>query len=73
MPIEIDAVRAQLHDRDVVRVVGAQAGRVPGRARGQLVLFDQYHVGPAEAGQVINQRGAHRPAADNRNAARDLS
>ena len=41
-----------------------QAGRVPGRAAGQLPLLEQQHVGPAQLGQVVGDAGADHAAAD---------
>jgi hypothetical protein len=39
---------------------------VPGRAGGQLVAFQQHHVVPARAGEVIGDRGADGTAADDK-------
>jgi hypothetical protein len=44
--------------------VRALPGRVPGGAGGQLALLDQQTVGPAFLRQVVEQAGAHHPAAD---------
>ena len=62
--VQLHAMRAQVHDGDVMRVVGTEPGGVPGRARGELVFFDQHDVVPAQLGQVIDQRCAHGAAAD---------
>jgi hypothetical protein len=45
-----------------------QAGRMPGRAAGQLLAFEQHDVGPAELGQVIGHRAAGDAAADDDHA-----
>ena len=47
--------RAQLAD---------QPGRMPGRARGQLLALEQQHVRASRAGQVVGDRAADHPAAD---------
>ena len=55
--------RAHLHDGGVVGEVGAEPGRVPGRARGQLALLQEHDVAPAAPGQVVGERDAHDAAA----------
>ena len=47
--------RAQLPD---------QPGGVPGRAAGQLLALEQHHLAPAELGQMVGDRAADHPAAD---------
>ena len=53
--------------RQVVR--GAQLAdqprRMPGGATGQLLAFQQHHVGAASQGQVVGDAAAHNAAADN--------
>jgi hypothetical protein len=39
-------------------------GGMPGRAGGELVALEQYHVGPAMPGQMIEHRGADDASAD---------
>ena len=41
-----------------------QPGRMPCRARGQLLALEQHDVGPAELGQMIGDRAAGDAAAD---------
>ena len=62
----VELHRVVLQPGDIVVVMQAvDAGcRVPGRARGQFVAFEQHDVGPAELGQVIQDRRADQAAAD---------
>ena len=62
--VEPGTVGPHLHDGEIVRKMGAEAGGVPGRARSKLVLFDEYDVSPTKFGQVVEQRAPHRSAAD---------
>ena len=48
--------------------VGALPRRMPGRARGQLILFDEHAISPAKFGQMIEQTRPHNPAADDDNS-----
>ena len=48
------------------------AGRVPGGARGQLVLLDQHDVGPADLREMIEHGDADDAAADHDDAGRTL-
>ena len=41
-----------------------QAGRVPRRARGQLVAFEQHDVGPPEFREVVGHAGTDHTATD---------
>ncbi len=41
-----------------------QAGGVPGGAGGELLALQKHDVGPAELGQMIGDRAAGNPAAD---------
>jgi hypothetical protein len=52
--------------------IGALASRVPCRAGGQLVLFDQQTVRPPEFGEMVKQRSPHYAAADYHNSCRCL-
>ncbi len=52
-----------------VAVDGVKAARrVPGGAGGQFRPLDQHHIGPAELGQVIQNRAADDAATDDHNA-----
>ena len=53
--VQAHAVGAHVHDGEVVREMGAQTGRVPGRPRRELVLFHQDAIVPTEFGQVVQQ------------------
>ena len=63
----VEPVRIGVHLGQVEAAgdVRALPGGVPGRAAGQLVLFDQDHVGPAFQGEVVEQACPHDPAPDN--------
>jgi hypothetical protein len=62
--VQIDRIFLQTTDVRV-RVVGVDAsGRMPGGARGQLVLFEQRDVSPAGLRQVIEDARADDAAAD---------
>ena len=67
LAVEPHRMGAHLHDRGIVGEMRAQARRMPGRAGGQLLLLDQHAIAPAALGQVVEQRDAHRPAADDQN------
>ena len=56
--------RTHLHDGRVVREVGAEAGRVPGRAGGELALLDEHDVAPAARGEVVGEGDTHDAPAD---------
>jgi len=62
--VQIEAVLQQFHDVPARIELGAEAGRVPGRATGEFVRLDQHHVAPPELGQVI-QKAAARNSATN--------
>ena len=42
-----------------------QTRRMPGGATGQLLSFQQHHVGAASQGEVVGDAAAHNAAADN--------
>ena len=72
LAIEVDRVLLQPRDvRLAVERVHA-AGRVPGRARGQLALLEQQHVGPADLGEVIEHAGTDDAATDDDGPCRSL-
>ena len=60
----LDARAQRAHQAPGAAPLRAQAGGVPGRAAGQLVLLEQDDVGLAEPRQVVGERGAGRAAAD---------
>ena len=43
-------------------------GRMPGGAAGQLATFEQHHIGDADFRQVIGDRTAGDPAANDHDA-----
>ncbi len=51
--VQVEAVLEELHHVVAGIELGAEAGRVPGGATGELVLLDQDDVAPAEPRQVI--------------------
>ena len=62
--IEFDAVLEELRDIGIGPQLADQAGRVEGRAAGQLGALQEHHVAPAEPCQVIGGRAADDAAAD---------
>jgi hypothetical protein len=62
--VEIGRVADQPRHALVVAQLPDQTGRMPGRARGQPALLEQYDVGFAEGTQVIRDRASHDAAAD---------
>jgi hypothetical protein len=62
--IELGAVKVDLRQVERAVEMRALAGRMPGRARGQLALFDQHHVAPALFAQVVGKTYPHDAAAD---------
>jgi hypothetical protein len=62
--IEADGVLLELRDIGIAVQRMHPAGRMPGRARGQLVPLQQHEVGPACLGQVIEHRAADHAAPD---------
>ena len=62
--VELDGVALQRRHVGVGIEGVEAAGRVPGRARGQLGTLDQHHVLPAELGQVIEHAAPDHAAAD---------
>ena len=66
--VEGDRVFVDLADRIGKVEERQEAGRMPGRARGQLMAFDQNDIAPALLGQVIERRDAHHAAADHHHA-----
>src|SRR5580704_17664435 len=64
LPVQPDGVLLQLRDIGVtVERVHAARG-VPGRAGGELLALDEYDIGPAQLGEVEQDRGAHHATAD---------
>ena len=62
--VQLDRVLLQPRDvRVAVQRVHA-TGRVPRRAGGQLLAFEQHDVGPAGLGEVVEHAGADDTAAD---------
>jgi len=62
--IEVVAVGVDLGEVIAAGDARALPCGVPRRPRGQLVLFDQQAIGPAQFGQMIEQRGTHDAPAD---------
>ena len=62
--VEIDGVLVDVGCRIGHVEQRQQTGCVPGRARCQLVPFDQHHIIPARLGQVICNRGPNGAAAN---------
>ena len=70
--IEVIAIGMHLGKVEAARDVGALSSRVPCRAGGQLILFDQQTVRPPEFGEMVKQRSPHYAAADYHNSCRCL-
>ena len=64
--VEFDGVLLQLRDIRVAVHCVHTAGGMPGRARRELLPFDQENVLPAGLGEVIEHTGTHHTAADHR-------
>ena len=62
--VEPRRIVLQRHHRPGADEVRAIARRMPGRARGQLVLFEKQTVGPAGLGQMIEHGAPDRAAAN---------
>ncbi len=62
--VEVDRVAEHLGDRRRRAELPDQAGRMPGRAAGQLALLDQHHVGLVVAGEMVRGGAADDAAAD---------
>jgi hypothetical protein len=49
----------------VVVVQAVDTGcRVPGRTRGELIALQQHHVAPTQLGEMIKNRAANQPPAN---------
>jgi hypothetical protein len=72
LAIQVD--RVLLQPRDVgLAVEGVHAaGRVPGRARGELALLEEQHVGPADLREVVEQARPHDAPTDHHGLRRTL-
>ena len=64
LAIEVDRVFLQARDVGVAVERVHAAGRVPGRAGGQLALLEQHDVGPADLGQMVEDADPDDAAAD---------
>ena len=62
--IKFRRIALHVHDRPACREGRHIAGGVPGRARGQLVLFQQHAIGPALERQMVEAGSADGAAAD---------
>ena len=62
--IQLRRIALHVHDRPACREGRHIAGGVPGRARGQLVLFQQHAIGPALERQMVEAGSADGAAAD---------
>ena len=62
--VELHRIGLQLGDVGVAVQRVEAAGRMPGRAGGQLRALDQHDVGPAGLGQMVEHRAADDAAAD---------
>ena len=56
--VEADVVVDAFAEAEAGGRVGDLSGRMPGRAGGELGLFQQHHVRPALMGQVVGQAAA---------------
>ena len=63
--IELGGVFGELSHAVRATQLADQPGGVPGGAAGKLAAFQQHRLGNAELGQVIGDRAADHPAADN--------
>jgi hypothetical protein len=68
LAIEIEGVFLQLRDVGVRIQRGDAARRMPGGARGQLVLVEQHQVRPADLRQMIQHRDADDAPSDDDSA-----
>ena len=66
--IKLDVVVNALTQSERAGRLGDLAGRVPGRARSELVLFKEHNIGPALVCEVISNTATHNTAADNDDA-----
>jgi hypothetical protein len=66
--VEIDGIFLQLLCGAVGREGRAIAGGVPGRAGGQLVLFDEQAIAPAEKREMIERADPNDAPSDRRSA-----
>ena len=66
--VEVEAAPEQAHRLWAGRELGAQARRVPCRARRQLVLLEQRDVGGSPERKVIGDAASSDAAADDRDA-----
>ena len=62
--VELDRIAQHLGDRGGGAQLPDEAGGVPGRAGGQLVLLEHDHVGLVIAREVVGRRTADDAAAD---------
>ena len=62
--VELHRIGLQLGDVGIAIQRVEAAGRMPGRAGGQLRALDQHDVGPAGLGQMVEHRAADDAAAD---------
>ena len=63
-PVELDARHHHLRQRERAAQLADEAGRVEGRARGQIGALDEDDVVPAEPRQPVENRAAADAAAD---------
>ena len=64
LPVQLDRVHHHLRERHRRAQLADQAGRVEGRAAGELRAVEQHDVAPAELGEVVGDRGPRHAAAD---------
>ncbi len=72
LAIQIDGVLLQPRDVGLAVEGVHAAGRVPGRAGGELALLEQQQVGPADLRQVVEHARAHYPTTDDHGSRRTL-
>ena len=68
LPVDLDRVLLELRDVGIA-VDGVHASRrVPGGPGGELGAFHEHHVGPAELGEMVEDRAADHAAPDHDHA-----
>jgi len=67
LPVQLRAITLHIGNSPGGGEVRAVPGRVPGRARRQLILFHQNTIRPALQGQVVKRRSTNRTATNDDN------
>src|SRR6516164_697180 len=63
-PVQLDGVGLQARDSGIAVERMESAGRVPARARGQLLALEQRHLAAAKLREVVEHAAADHAAAD---------